>query len=252
MKSGRPLPVVFRTTALTATPRFAISAIQRLNPGSSTSLLFSEPSPVRTTKTGARSPAFFMKRSSTSVSASISAVGPVSESMAPALALSFDRSVVGGTRTWVCRPVVTRTTSCSGGSASRNADTPARICTIALDVPALVSTSRATRIGPAAGEGAGLAPAAAAAGVASAGVGHAVLPREADRVDHHVVFLGALHHVLQRLVVAGEIHRHVDAVGEHQNLPPPLFDEQLVDPAIPPLPQRPRAVFLQPGPPNLG
>jgi hypothetical protein len=78
-----------------------------------------------------------------------------------------------------------------------------------------------------------------------------VPPREADGVDHHVVLLGALHHVLQRLVVIGELHRRVDAVGEDQNDAAPLLDQQLVDAPVDRVPQRRRPVFLQFRPEDL-
>src|SRR5262249_58136362 len=54
--------------------------------------------------------------------------------------------------------------------------------------------------------------------------GHPVVAGKTNRVDHDVVFFGALGDVFQRLVAAGEVQRPIDAVGEHHHHAPPLFD----------------------------
>src|SRR5262249_903746 len=82
--------------------------------------------------------------------------------------------------------------------------------------------------------------------------GHAVVAGEPDRIDHDVVLFGALRHVLQRLVVAGEIERSIDTVGEDEHNPPSLLDEQLVDRAVDGIPQwrRPRLLKVLPDDPE--
>src|SRR5262249_62291221 len=74
------------------------------------------------------------------------------------------------------------------------------------------------------------APAGEAAAVAAAHWSPAAVPaaraallaREADRVHHHVLFLRALHHGLQRAVAVPEVHRLVVAVREGpKHAPPP-------------------------------
>ena len=98
-------------------------------------------------------------------------------------------------------------------------------------------------------EAAGTHPAAATA-VASA-TRHAVLAGKPDRVHHHVLFLGALHHVLERFVVAAEVHRHVDAVGEDEHDATALLEQEFVDAGVDGVPEGRRPFLLQVVPENL-
>ena len=67
----------------------------------------------------------------------------------------------------------------------------------------------------------------------------------ADGVDHDVVVLGALHHVLHRLGVAAEVERLVDAVTQREDDAAALLEQQLVDRAVDRIPQRRRPIALQ-------
>ena len=78
-----------------------------------------------------------------------------------------------------------------------------------------------------------------------------VVAGQADRIHHHVFFLGPLHHVFQRVVGAAEIHRCVDTVGEDENDPPALLMQQRRDADVDRIPQRRRAFGLELRPENL-
>jgi hypothetical protein len=85
----------------------------------------------------------------------------------------------------------------------------------------------------------GRIPAAAHPAVPGAAVSpEATASGETDRVDHHVLFLGALHHVLQRSIVVAEVHRTVDAVGEDQDHAASPLVEQRRDADIDRIPER--------------
>ena len=142
---------VLNTNAWTVIPRGPSSGAHFMNSFSREPVLASVPSLVKITITGQRSSPFLKKRSSSSSRPSISTVPAPSVNRPAAVSFSFLRSVVGGTRTRICRPVVIRMTSSSGGSASRNAIAPARMWVSAGPAASLVSSISAIRIGSVAG-----------------------------------------------------------------------------------------------------
>src|SRR5207247_10387928 len=77
--------------------------------------------------------------------------------------------------------------------------------------------------------------------------GRGVVSSETDGVHHHVLFLGSFHDVLQRVVSVAEVHRCVDAIGEHQDDAAALLVQQGGDADVHGAPQRGRTVGLQLG-----
>src|SRR6187399_3094496 len=81
--------------------------------------------------------------------------------------------------------------------------------------------------------------------------GRSVFSCETDGVDHHVLFLGALHHVLQRVVRVAEIHRTVHAVGEYEDDAPALLVQESGNPDVHRIPQGCRSLLLELGAEDL-
>src|SRR4051812_3402367 len=66
-----------------------------------------------------------------------------------------------------------------------------------------------------------------------------------DGVDHHVLLVGALHHVLEAAVVRTLIHRLVHAVGEHEDHAAALFVEERGNADVDRVPKRGWSFRLQ-------
>src|SRR5499427_1917268 len=113
----------------------------------------------------------------------------------------------------------------------------------AVSATAAAESANATAAAPSAAAGTPAAvatvPAMSAPVPAAAG--------ETDRVHHHVLFLGAFHHVLHAAVGLAEVHRRIHAVGEHQHDAPPLLMQQIGDADVDRVPQRRRPFGLQLG-----